>query len=64
MKRDKKYWVITKIRFEVEPEGGGNNDSNASVVSFSPPRSEFLSSYEKLMKDMVATAEDVNRVTS
>jgi hypothetical protein len=29
-----------------------------------PPKSEFLSSYEKLMKDMVSTAEDVNRVTS
>jgi hypothetical protein len=29
-----------------------------------PPKSEFLSSYEKLMKDMVSTAEDVTRVTS
>jgi hypothetical protein len=21
MKRDKKYWIITKIKFELEPEG-------------------------------------------
>jgi hypothetical protein len=62
MKRDKKYWIITKIKFELEPEG--QSDSNASCVTFMPPKSEFLSSYEKLMKDMVSTAEDVNRVTS
>lgn len=58
---EKKYWIMTKIRFEMDPNEASEN---TGVVSFSPPRSEFLSSYEKLMKDMVATAEDVNRVTS
>jgi hypothetical protein len=58
---DKKYFIMTRIRFEMDTNDGAEN---AGVVSFTPPRSEFLSSYEKLMKDMVATAEDVNRVTS
>lgn len=58
---EKKYWIMTKIRFELDQ---GDQQEGSSCITFSPPKSEFLSSYEKLMKDMVATAEDVNRVTS
>lgn len=33
-------------------------------MSFQPPRIEFIQSFEKLLKDMLSTAEDVNRVTT
>jgi len=33
-------------------------------MRFNPPRSEFITFFEKLLKDMLGTAEEVNRVTT
>jgi len=52
--KERKYFIMTVMVFDL-----GENS-----MRFNPPRTEITTFFDKLLVDMLLTAEEVNRVTT